>query len=95
MTLQEFFGVIENSDRIRIIKDGVDVFAGYLAIFRQHKRELLEKHKNVKVRKFRAIPEIRHKQWKELNLMKPLEPEETPDFSFDDLQMSLYYTIYL
>lgn len=95
MTLQEFFGVIENSDRIRIIKDEADVFTGYLATFRPQKRELFEQYKDEQIKKFRAVPEIRHKHWEELNLMKPLEPDETPDFSFSDLQMYLYYTIYL
>ena len=33
--------------------------------------------------------------WKELGLMKPLEPEQTAQYKFSDLQMSLYYTIYI
>ena len=32
---------------------------------------------------------------KELGLMKPLEPEQTAQYKFSDLQMSLYYTIYI
>lgn len=36
-----------------------------------------------------------HRKWKELNLMSPLRPDETPDFRFQELQMKLYYTIYL
>lgn len=28
-----------------------------------------------------------------LNLMQPLKPEETPDYSFRDLQMCIYHTI--
>lgn len=103
MTLQEFFGVLENSDRIRIIKDGEDVFTGYLAMFKSlgHKlmtekeRTWFEQCKDVTVKKFSAVPEIRHKRWKELKLMRPLEPDETPDFSFCDLQMTLYYTIHI
>lgn len=34
-------------------------------------------------------------EMKELNLMSPLKPDETPDFRFQELQMKLYYTIYL
>lgn len=45
--------------------------------------------------KFRAVPEITHRKWKELNLMSPLRPDETPDFKFQELQMKLYYTIYI
>lgn len=44
-------------------------------------------------KRFRAVPEIRHKRWRELNLMQPLKPEETPDYSFRDLQMCIYHTI--
>ena len=57
--------------------------------------EMFEEIRTDAVKKFRAIPEIRHKQWKERNLMKPLEPDKTPEFAFSDLQMNLYYTIYL
>lgn len=39
--------------------------------------------------------QITHRKWKELNLMSPLKPDETPDFRFQELQMKLYYTIYL
>lgn len=42
-----------------------------------------------------AVPEITHRRWKELGLMKPLEPEQTAQYKFSDLQMSLYYTIYI
>lgn len=47
------------------------------------------------VKKFRAVPEITHRRWKELGLMKPLEPDQTAQYKFSDLQMSLYYTIYI
>ena len=77
MILEEFVKLLENSDRLRILKD--------------EKEEI----RTDAVKKFRAIPEIRHRQWKERNLMKPLEPDETPEFLFSDLQMNLYYTIYL
>lgn len=30
-----------------------------------------------------------------LGLMKPLEPDQTAQYKFSDLQMSLYYTIYI
>lgn len=42
-----------------------------------------------------AVPEITHRRWKELGLMKPLEPDQTTQYKFSDLQMSLYYTIYI
>lgn len=44
---------------------------------------------------FRPTPEIRHKEWQKRGLMAPLQPQETPEYSFSDLQMNLYNTIYL
>ena len=53
------------------------------------------KYSEHEVKKFRAVPEITHRRWKELGLMKPLEPDQTAQYKFSDLQMSLYYTIYI
>lgn len=95
MTVQDFVNVIENSDMMRIIKDGKDLFIDYRASLRFEDSGLFESIKHEEIRKFRAVPEIRHREWKERNLMPPLTPDETPDFSFRDLQMKLYYTIYI
>lgn len=95
MTLQEFIGVIENSDMLRIIKDGKDIFINYRASLRHEDLGIFESVKCEEVKKFRAVPEIRHRKWKERNLMPPLSPDKTPDYSFSDLQMKLYYTIYI
>lgn len=94
MTVGDFFETIENPDRARIVRQGEDVFVGFLGVLRL-KTELFDSIKGETVRKFRSVMEITHKRWKELNLMRPLEPDETPDFSFSDLQMSLYYTFYI
>lgn len=94
MTLEEFIKLLDNSDRMRILKDQKEVFIGWLAMLAMH-NEMYEEIRTDAVKKFRAVPEIRHRQWKERNLMKPLEPDETPEFLFSDLQMNLYYTIYL
>lgn len=94
MTVGGFFETIEDTDRMRIVQQGEDVFVGYLGILRLDTK-IFDKIKGETVRKFRAHPEIRHRRWKELNLMKPLEPDETPEFFFSDLQMNLYYIIYI
>lgn len=57
--------------------------------------EEYRKYSEHEVKKFRAVPEITHRRWEELGLMKPLEPEQTAQYKFSDLQMSLYYTIYI
>ena len=36
-----------------------------------------------------------HKRYKELGLMQPLHPEETPNYSFSDLQLTIYREIIL
>ena len=99
-TLQDIVGLLQNSDRIRIIKDNKDVYVGWLAgLVTAHgiegKGELYQRYKNEEVRSLRAVDEIRHKKWKELNLARPLEPKETPDYSFSDMEQKLYYTIYI
>ena len=94
MTLEELIGTLENSDRLKIIKDENEVYVGWLALLVAN-NEHYESIRTDAVKKFKAVPEIRHKQWRERNLMRPLEPDKAPEFAFTDLQMSIYYTIYL
>lgn len=101
MTLQEFTSIINNSDRVQIIKDNELIYAGYLAFFTIPHSEtdeytkVFDRHKDDKVKKFRAVPEVTHKRWNELGLKNPLEPELTPDYKFSDLQLKIYYAIYI
>lgn len=99
MRLEELIDTLESANMLRIIKDDKEIYVGYLATFAPkvgHRDcEIYEQHKNDKVVRFRAVPEITHRKWKELNLMSPLRPDETPDYKFQELQMKLYYTIYL
>lgn len=99
MTLEEQVNVLENADMLRIIRDGEEIFIGYLASFApragHHECEEYSKYRLEEVKRFRTVPEITHRRWKERNLKSPLRPEETPDFRFSDLQIKLYYTIYL
>ena len=93
MTVKEFIGTLESSDRMRIIEGKAEVYVGYLAAFKpfaDHEiSEEYRKYSGHEVKKFRAVPEITHR------LMKPLEPDQTAQYKFSDLQMSLYYTIYI
>lgn len=100
MRLEELIKVLQNSDMLRVIKDGAEVYTGYLVGMAYQNGaefggELFDQYKDNIVKSFRCVPEMRHKKWKELNLMRPLRPDETPDFSFSDLRMTLYYTIYI
>lgn len=98
MTVGQFLEKVSASCMIRIRKGGEDVFCGYLGTLRlnvKEKREGLEKMLEEEVQHFAAVPEIRHRQWKDKGLMPPLRPDVTPTYSFSDLQMTLYYTITL
>lgn len=99
MRLEDFIKVIENSDRLRIFMGEREVYVGFLALltplYGKGGDEVYESIRDKEIKRFRAVPEIRHKEWERAGLTRPLEPEEMPEFSFRDLQMSLYYTIYL
>ena len=86
MTVKEFIGTLESSDRLRIIEGGADVYVGHLAAFKpfaDHEiSEEYRKYSEHEVKKFRAVPEITHRRWKELGLLKPLEPDQTAQYKF-------------
>lgn len=92
MRLREFIAVFEQSDRIRIVRDGKEVFTGYKALMGHANMETVM---DEEVKRFRPVPEIRHKEWKERGLVPPMNPDETPEFAFSDLQMTLYNTIHI
>ena len=97
-TIKSYKRVFGNSKTFGLLSgNSKEINADYMFSTMQMmaKPEIYEQYKNDKVIRFRAVPEITHRKWKELNLMSPLKPDETPDFRFQELQMKLYYTIYL
>lgn len=94
MIVREIMTMLESQDKVRIMQNDKEVYVGYFANMRMN-TEILNQFSDMEVKKFRLIPEIRHKEWEERKLMAPLRPEDTPDFSFSDLQMRLYHTIYI
>lgn len=93
MTAGELIGILDNSQRLQVIEDGKTLFCGWVALLSYDENE--EHIKAAQVKRFCPHPEINHKQWKEKGLMAPLQPEETPDYYFRDLQLTLYNTIYI
>ena len=91
--LKDFLAVLHQSDRLQIIKDGKPIYTGYLALIVHNPQ--IEAEMDAVITLFRAVPEIKHKQWRDWGLMAPMEPEEMPQYAFSDLQMQLYYTIYI
>ena len=54
-----------------------------------------EEFKGEVVKRFKVVSEIRHKQWKERRLMPPMEPAIMANYKFSDLEMKIYYDIYI
>lgn len=92
MTVKEFCDVISEATRLRIRKEKKDLYVGYLGVLRND-GGIYGQIRDMEVKRFAADPELRHKKWEQRNLMPPLLPNETPDYSFSDLQMTLYYTL--
>lgn len=88
---KDIIRVLQSSDRLQIKKGKTLIYAGYVASM-EH-TDIEEEILSAEVKRFQAVPEIRHKEWQKRGLMKPLQPEETPEYNFSDLQMSIYHTI--
>lgn len=95
-TVDDILQLIDPSDRLRIVKDGKDLFVGYVGVYKlDSEKQLQDAFGSCEVKRFRAVPELRHKDWKKRGLASPLKPDETPDHYFADLQSTLYYTIHI
>lgn len=62
---------------------------------REDKSQISKEIWRAEVKDFAVVPDIRHKDWQKLGLMKPLEPGEHPQYKFSDLTMTLYYTFFI
>lgn len=92
MKVKELLDVVTNPTMLRIMRGKKDLYTGYKGMVHyEHGNEPEWMEETVK--KFAAVPEIRHKQYREKGLTEPLLPEEMPQYSFSDLMMTLYYTI--
>lgn len=92
MTVKDIMTLLESSDRVRVIKDGEEIYNQYFANMEVDK-DIVAQIGDAEVKRFRAIPEITHRKYKERGLIAPMKPEETPDYSFRDLQLCIYHTI--
>lgn len=93
MTLEEVLEKMAEPDRIRIMKEKKEVYAGYVGCFKYE--AVYKKYLKAKVERLGVTLDITHKRYKEKGLMPPLHPEHTPDYSFSDLQTTLYFKITL
>lgn len=100
MTLEALVDKMQNPDRVRIFKDEKEIYTGFLANFIMKKGssktgKLFLCYKSERVKSIQVGLEIRHRKWEELNLMKPLEPNETPNLLFGDVELKVYHMIYI
>lgn len=93
MKVDELFAAISNSDMLRIEKDGKGIYTGYLGVLLHCESTLYKEVRDEEIKHFAAVPEITHRDWERRGLVRPLLPEETAQYRFSDLQLTLYYTI--
>jgi len=90
--VKELLAVVSNPTMLRIMRGTEDLYTGYKGVMHYEHGNAPEWMEET-VKGFAAVPEIRHKQYREKGLMEPMLPEEMPQYSFSDLMMTLYYTI--
>lgn len=76
MTVKDVMTLLESPDRVRVIKDGEEIYNQYFANMEVDK-DIIAQIGDAEVKRFRAIPEITHRKYKELGLIAPMKPEET------------------
>ena len=92
ITFKDLITLFRNPDRIRIVKEGRDLYVGFLGMMEEEDRQ---KYADEVVKRIKGAPEITHRRWKEKGLRSPLLPDQAADYSFSDLQMTLYHVIEL
>ena len=90
--LKDLMTILQNPDRIRIVKGGRDLFVGFMGQIEEEDRQ---KYADEVVKRIKGAPEITHSRWKEKGLRSPILPDQAADYSFSDLQMTLYHVIEL
>lgn len=76
MTVKDIMTLLESPDRVRVIKDGEEIYNQYFANMEVDK-DIVAQIGDAEVKRFRAIPEITHRKYKERGLIAPMKPEET------------------
>lgn len=70
------------------------LFCDYLAELSMNESRLT-KYFDYTVTRFHINNEISHKQYKELGLLPPFRPDLTAEYSLSDVQIKVYYDIYI
>ena len=98
-TLGQVMETIPKEQRICIFKNRVAVYVGFGAdITAPLGADPVNPVKDLMghyVRKVVTDTEVRHKKWKENGYTAPMEPDEAPDYEFQDLEQKTYLKIYI
>lgn len=94
---------ITNRHEHWIIYDGDErIFVGWcwelcdkLIEDKERESELYKKIKGREVKRFCFHTDINHKKWRELGLMSPLMPGDEAQYSYSDLQETIFYEAHL
>lgn len=97
MTVEEQLAVIASPDNIMIVQDAEKekdqevIYKGYKGLISYEKLPdgIMERE----VKKLRIYMDTCHKNWRGEGLLPPIEPEKTPNYSFSDLQVTIYRKI--
>ena len=92
VTVGQIVGLMSNPDTVMITEGSRIIFAGFVGIMLNHCPEY-EAVKECQVKRLTIKTDITHKEWKERGLISPLKPDELPQYSFADLQITVYRKI--
>lgn len=92
MNLEQALNYRTGSDRVILYENKKAIFTGYASMIPQ---EIKDRLSSEEVTGYRCRLDKTHKEWAKRGLMPPLQSEETEQYSFSDLQLSLYYCIYV
>jgi hypothetical protein len=91
MKIADLASVFNGPDRVRILKDGAEIYAGYWGSFIYCTD--YEKVQNEEIKRLGLTTEIYHRKYKELGLNAPVHPTETPHYQFSDLNLEIWQTV--
>lgn len=96
ITVSDALSLLCNSDRAIIVESTEQgqqiVIKGWVADVKKNANEELLSRK---AEALRCICETRHRKWKEKGLIAPIMPEQTPEYSFKDMEVRVYYAIHI
>ncbi len=98
MKLSELLEVVSISNRIILYHNNEIVFADWLANMAENRRtdlsgEIYDSYKDHEVERVSILNEVKHKEWEKRGLVKPLLPNETPDYVFSELMTMVFLVI--